>query len=209
MNLVGNDVVDLDDAAIASSHLRARFVERVCHPTERVRVASARAPKVLLWSLFAAKEAAFKVVVKRGPVVFAHRRFVVAEDLGSVGFEGLELRLRVQVSGSCVHAVAWLGAAPTSSEVVPVGPGEDPGRVARRALLASFGEVEGLEVAREPLPGAWDGYGPPRVRRSGFWLPVDVSLAHDGRFAGYAVGAPDAQGVASPGLMVAEERPRG
>jgi phosphopantetheinyl transferase (holo-ACP synthase) len=199
VNLVGNDVVDLDDAAITSSHLRARFVERVCHARERARVASALEPKVLLWSLFAAKEAAFKVVVKRGPVVFAHRRFVVAEDLGSVGFEGLELRLRVQVTGACVHAVAWLGAAPTSSEVVCIGLREDPGRVARKALLASFGEVDGLEVVREPVPGAWDGYGPPRVRRSGFWLPVDVSLSHDGRFAAYAVGAPDAQAVASPG----------
>ena len=58
VKLVGNDVVDLGDPSIRASHLSARFVARVCTDVERAALAEAADPKTLLWSFFAAKEAA-------------------------------------------------------------------------------------------------------------------------------------------------------
>ena len=107
MRYVGNDVVDLEDPAIAQTHLRERFVARVCCQSEQALMAASSEPKVLLWSLFAAKEAAFKAISKQHPLVFAHRLFVVSADLRSVSYEKHVLWLRVDVHGPCVHAVAW------------------------------------------------------------------------------------------------------
>lgn len=196
MRLVGDDVVDLDDPAVAGSHLRERFVARVCSAAERAQLAAARDPKRLLWSLFAAKEAAFKVVSKLalgaqlpggggGPPVFAHRRFEVARSLRSVRYAPLELALRVTARGSWVHAVAWLGDLEPSSAVAALPEGGDPSRVARARLLESLGGA-GLEVVRAPRPGSWDGFAPPLVFRRGVPLAVDVSLSHDGRYVAFA-----------------------
>lgn len=191
MSLVGNDVVDLDDVAPASVRLRERFVARVCAPSERELLARSSDPQ-LLWCLFAAKEAAFKVASKLGEVpVFAHRRFVVADDLRSVTWlrnrpkdERLTFSLRLEVDGRCIHAVAWLGAVEPVTVRAFTGARDD----GRRALLDATG---GDEIARAPRPESWDDLGPPRVLRAGAPLPIDVSLSHDGRFTAFAVSAPN------------------
>ena len=106
MIAVGNDVVDLEDPAIAATHLRERFVARVCAGPERDALSRAANPKLRFWTLFAAKEAAYKVVCKLGPrPLFAHRKFVVADDLSRVEHEGASLKLRVETGEGWVHAL--------------------------------------------------------------------------------------------------------
>ena len=72
-SLVGNDVVDLRDPDIARHHERSRFVARVCTPDEVARVAASDDPHRVLWTLFAAKEAGFKVVAKLTPGIASRR----------------------------------------------------------------------------------------------------------------------------------------
>ena len=185
---VGNDVVDLGDPQIAEHHLRPRFVARVCSEAERAR---ARDPQSL-WSLFAAKEAAYKVLVKLGfEPGFSHREIEVAEDLRSVRWHGVSLRLRVEATAERVHAVAWEGEAEPSSGVEQTAEG-DLSLAARARLRGALArrlacDERELEVVREPREGSWDGFGPPRVLARGEPLGVDVSLTHDGRFVGYAM----------------------
>lgn len=197
MQRVGNDVVDLDDPDNARSHGNPRFAARVCTPSERALLAAARDSKTLLWTLFAAKEAAYKVVAKLGPAPgFAHRRFEVAADLASVTdlATGRRVWLRVEADRArgFVHAVAATGPEATLVELREVGPDADHGRLARHALCETVARAVGssaqaIEVRREPAPGSWDGFGPPFVVQGGRRLPdVDVSLSHDGRFVAFA-----------------------
>lgn len=187
---VGNDVVDLGDPWIAT--VRERFVARVCCEEERERVAVARDPRRLLWSLFAAKEAAFKVVSKLGPPpVFAHRRFVVAEDLGSVRYEDLSLPAWIRVDEDFVHALVSTTAELPCSEVARAAEGDlsaSARALLRAALAGRLGcSADELEIARAPAPGSWDGFAPPVATRRGAALDVDVSLSHDGRFVAFAM----------------------
>lgn len=173
---VGNDVVDLGDPQIAEHHTRPRFIERVCAPEE---VSRAWGDKRALWSLFAAKEAAYKVLVKLGHHVgFAHRDIVVARSWRTVVFADVRLDLHVEGDDEHVHAVASLDAAPVFA--VRRTRDEDLSRAAR-ALLAEVYGAE-VEVVRDRIVGAWDGYGPPRLASS----DADVSLSHDGRFVACA-----------------------
>lgn len=173
---VGNDVVDLGDPQIAEHHVRARFVERVCTRDEASR---AWGDKRALWSLFAAKEAAYKVLVKLGlPVGFSHREIVVAPDWRVVTYGDVRLDLRVDADDERVHAVASLDATPTSA--VRRTMDQDLSRAARALLVEVLGGD--VEIVRDPVAGAWDGYGPPRAVS----VDADVSLSHDGRFVACA-----------------------
>lgn len=182
---VGNDVVDLCDPAALRSHDNPRFVARVCDPAERERVGSARD----LWTLFAAKEAAYKTLVKLGAAPgFGHRSIHVAPDLASVAWERLRLSLCVTGDSEHVHAVAWSeGAPPEVSFARTCHPTHQEGERARALLcevVAAAIECEAgeLTVVRDRAVGAWDGYGPPYVERAGARVDADVSLSHDGRF---------------------------
>ena len=196
MRRVGNDVVDLEDPAIAQTHLRERFVHRVCASSERALLASSPEPKRLLWSLFAAKEAAFKAISKvlAGPLVFAHSRFVVTADLRSVSYEKHVLWLRVDLEGPCVHAVAWTDDEVPICGVEQIGPDLEPSAAARALLLKRLGG-QGLTVERAPLPGSWNGFGPPKLFRDGVELNLDISLSHDGRFVGFAADSSGAERI--------------
>lgn len=193
---VGNDVVDLDDPHNALAHLRARFVERVCREAERAQLATSATPHTLLWSFFAAKEAAFKVVAKLAPPPpFAHRRFVVSADLRSVRYEGRELFLVVEVGERYVHAIASTHEATPLRAVERVDASADHSLCARTLLRTSLGRAldcdpEDLEVVRPKVVGSWDGYGPPQLLTRGALREADVSLSHDGRFVACAAWFP-------------------
>ena len=212
MRRVGNDVVDLEDPAIAQTHLRERFVVRVCAPSERALLAASTDPKITLWSLFAAKEAAFKAVSKdrqtvlagsspddgsavlrlAPPLVFAHSKFVVTADFRSVGYEKYVLWLKVEVDGPCVHAIAWTDDEQPIFGVEQIGPDVDPSAAARALLVKRLG-VPGLTIEREPKPGSWNGFGPPKLFRDGVEVNLDISLSHDGRFVGFAADSSGAE----------------
>ena len=186
---VGNDVVDLTDPAIGRHHENARFVARVCSEDERLRVSTARD----LWSLFAAKEAAYKALVKLGGSPgFGHRAICVAPDLASVTWGDRRLALRVTGDHEHVHAVAWTEGGQPIARVARAGAsGRDESEGARAVLRRLVAEAIGcapgeLEVVRDLRAGAWDGFGPPRIVRAGAPVDADVSLSHDGSFVAAA-----------------------
>jgi phosphopantetheinyl transferase (holo-ACP synthase) len=189
---VGNDVVDLGDATTAGAHLRPRFVARVCSEDEQARMAVATDPAALLWSLFAAKEAAFKVVSKLSPgIAFAHRLFEVSEDLQAVRYGEVELRCHVWRDGDCIHAVAIHGDGDYLQEVQQVALDTNSSAAARKLLRESLAEHIGcapsdLAVRRHPLPGSWTGSAPPELECGGVPTNRDISLSHDGRFVAFA-----------------------
>ncbi len=193
--MIGDDVVDLDDPAIAAHHLRPRFLDRVLHPSERAALSATRSPKVFLWSLFAAKEATYKLVSKLGtPVIFAHAEFVVDDGFRSVRHRDVEavLEIETDVARGFTHAVArTAGSSRYQRQVEAIPVGADASREARQALLrAMAAQLEcapsELIIERAPKPGSWDGFGPPRLLRHGVPTTVDVSLSHDGRFVSFA-----------------------
>jgi phosphopantetheinyl transferase (holo-ACP synthase) len=192
--VVGNDVVDLTDPTIADHHLRERFVARVCAPEERVRVVAA----VDLWALFAAKEAAYKALVKIGEAPgFGHREIRVASDLRAVHWRGYDLELSIAADDEHVHAMAWSHGpsrplARIARTTDPRGEGAAARKLACELIAAATGYAVGeLAVARDPVPGAWDGFGPPRLERRGRPMAhADVSLSHDGAFVAAAIRLP-------------------
>jgi phosphopantetheinyl transferase (holo-ACP synthase) len=192
LRLAGNDVVDLGDPANAGAHERARFIARICGSEERTALAAAADPGGLLWSFFAAKEAAFKLVCKLGPrPVFAHRHFAVDPALRFVRYGTEMFALSVEREGDRIHAVAWTGGERPLAIAGPIEPSADPSIAVRRLVAISLARRFGsspamLAIVRDPSPEAWDDLGPPRLLRCGVPLDIDVSLSHDGRFAAFA-----------------------
>lgn len=134
--LIGNDVVDLVEPRTVGKAGDRRFVDRVLAAREREGLASAGDPDLELWSLWAAKEAAYKAVSKlRGePPVFEHAAFVVSWSRtappaemetevrsGLVRWEDVHVFVSVMHRTGVLHALAHTHRASASDVVVEVG----------------------------------------------------------------------------------------
>jgi phosphopantetheinyl transferase (holo-ACP synthase) len=59
--LVGNDLVDLKQAAAESNWRRKGYLEKICSPAEQELILNAADPTAMLWLLWTMKEASYKV----------------------------------------------------------------------------------------------------------------------------------------------------
>lgn len=115
---VGVDVVDLADPRAAGRSGDQRFLDRVFSPHERERIRASPDPDLEVWILWAAKEAAYKVVSKllAEPPVFRHAAFQVMDPPGAgaarMVYGELELALDVGVDTRRVLVWGWNGQAP-------------------------------------------------------------------------------------------------
>lgn len=186
--MVGNDVVDLADLEVCNGPAHPRFDARVFAPEERRALEAESVPNRLRWTLWAAKEAAYKLAVKRDPnVIFSASRFVVTLDQslqGEVEHPGGRVAVTLATRGDAVHAVAHDAAAP---EIVTAlaswaGAADASGAVRRlavRDVAARLGVREShVRIGRRGRV--------PTLSLCGSDRHLDLSLSHHGRYVAFA-----------------------
>ena len=192
--MLGNDVVDLSDPETLGAR-HPRFDARVFTREERAALDAAPDPERLRWSLWAAKEAAYKCVKKLAPsTFFSPVRFAVrldGETIGTVQAGGRRLRVALFREGDALHAVATDAADPEvgvlralaelpAEASAQEGASQAVRALAREAAAAELGcDPEELAIVREGRR--------PRLRGRGRLPELDLSLSHHGRFVAAAL----------------------
>ncbi len=197
---LGNDLVDLTAPGAAGKAQDLRFLKRIFTSAEQERIARSPDPDRAMWRLWSAKEAAFKAWSRYLPdLVFAHSRFEVDPQDGSVRTPQGTCRVHWREQEDWIHCLAWTGEFPEPPcwEVERLDPGVPahgseavrlPSLQARdlaSRLLARIG-LPGVELRREDrTPGR---AGPPVVLLEGRVLEgVLASWSHDGEWVAAAV----------------------
>ncbi len=188
--MVGNDVVDLADPEVRSGPAHPRSDARVFAPLEREVLRASGEPNRLRWMLWAAKEAAYKLLKKRDPkLAFSPVRFVVALD-GSLGGKVVHARRTLCVSlrtdADALHVVATNDARCAARVVSAVGVASepfDPSTAARALAVRTLAERLGLPSAAFRL-GRRSRI--PTLEVAGLAAPLDLSLSRQGRFVAFA-----------------------
>ncbi len=209
--MVGNDVVDLLDPQSQENALTPRWDSRVFigEELETLRAASDR--HALRWSLWAAKESAFKAAHKLDTSVwFQPRAFhtrLSEPDVVTVTYRSpkrgeFSFNVQLEACSDWIHAVAlsekaegsrsesglaWLAgsSAGTASDPLPNPSAEVCASAEVRALAAkAVGAVLSIDAAAVQIISHG---GVPRAISAGRPLPVDLSLSHHGRFIAYAL----------------------
>lgn len=193
--LVGNDVIDLGDPESRREELHPRFDERVFTARERAVLSASDSPHLLRWTLWAAKESAYKVAKKLDPTVrFLWRDFVVRQvgpGRALVRHETGAFDVLLDGADQWVHAVAMLSTENPSALTRPpvwgvqplYAPHADPSRTVRMWASRALAKQTGLPLGHLRI-------GSDRGIPVALWrnrrLPVDLSLSHHGRFVAWA-----------------------
>jgi len=209
--VLGNDVVDLQDADSRPESYRPRFDERVYADPERRAIARDARPLVRRWAHWAAKEAAFKLARQLDPgFVFAPKQLVAGFEpptpaaaaerrsvrrgrlvLPSVaGGAGLELELKSFETIERVHVIAlpagtdW-DAVESAVELRANGSAaEDASLAVRRLARREVGRSLALPEARLSI-GRRGRI--PILELDGRPTSLALSLSHHGRWIAYAM----------------------
>jgi len=198
--LVGNDVVDLHDPESRPGALHARFDARVFTSVE-LEALSVSAPASaswheLRWTLWAAKESAYKVAKKLDPAVrFLPKDFVVrsiAQGRAVVMHEAGSFEVQLDRTDEWVHAVATVSAArvpcraPSTQRGAPSLPcpvshgverlearGADPSRIVRELACEALGSW--MKSPPGQIQIAPDGRIPVALWRNIYPSPITVA----------------------------------
>ena len=77
---LGNDIIDLSQPDIFTKHSDQRFLQRVFSIQEQAAIQNSKNSSHVLWSIWAAKEAAYKACQKQNlDLIFAHKKFSVSD----------------------------------------------------------------------------------------------------------------------------------
>ncbi len=188
--MVGNDVVDLADLEVRSGPAHPRFDARVFTAVEREAMRASGDPNRLRWMLWAAKEAAYKLLKKRdSKLAFSPARFVVMLDgllRGKVVYEERTLCVSLHTDADALHAVATNDARYATRVVSAVGAASGPSdasTAARSLAVRTLAKRLGLPTTAFRL-GLRARI--PTLEVAGRATPIDLSLSHHGRFVAFA-----------------------
>jgi phosphopantetheine--protein transferase-like protein len=210
MHPTGNDVVDLQAADNRRSAANPRYAQRVLSSREYASLTAAAEPERLLWSLWSAKEAAYKSLSPNADLVFSQREFVVhtpqlhrfnqhrGQAYGSVVHGEREVAVRWYWTQQYVHCVS--GAAATAGHAcvraaddVCIDLDEHPRYTSMPASSQAVRALahELLDKLGTIPADAWISrrvrHAPQIVAAGRVWPGAQVSLSHDGRFVAAAV----------------------
>lgn len=199
--MIGNDIVDLEFLD-QPPYQHVRHLRRVCSSSEARVVRDSANPSVRLAVLWAAKEAAYKLISRtQTDCHFVPRHFVTEFDdsgdwnaavEGRVAFEELDATVRVSITPRWVHAVAtfetplavcW-GVAPIEEYCVS-GSSAQRESAAVRQLAKHLIEQAGLVGATLTHGGKI-----PSVVSDREDANIGLSLSHHGAFVAAAIAWP-------------------
>lgn len=218
MPYVGNDIVNLNDPYARKKSANIRFLNRVFTPNERKLIDRASVPDSAVWSIWAAKEAAYKAVSQKGAAV-SSSPLSYEIDLhlggdasapcceGAVVTPGGHVFFRAACGADFVHCIAvdspdnwgrivWgMQRFDPENRSLAWTPDESlSARTAARRRLAAVYRVNVDEIEIRRRPGA-AGANPPAAYFQGRVMPGSLSLSHDFPFTAYAFtvesGTPD------------------
>jgi hypothetical protein len=207
--MVGNDVVDLEERMGRGDAIRPRFDRRVFGDDERRAIAESDDGDRMRWSLWAAKEAAYKAAKRMDDsVIWSPLRFRVelepGGERGRVIHESGTYPVRFVPAEAGVHALAV--AEPWASDLETAG--EEGAHLQYGCRRGKVGDAS-AEVRRLALEGLADRLGATaddlEVRRReripelwcrGVATDAPLSLSHHGRLLAYACWIPAVKGAA-------------
>ena len=212
---IGNDIVDLISEPNVQKSTDSRFLKKILTDTEIEQVKNSSHPDELLWSFWACKEAAYKVIQKQtSNAAFVPRRWSVGFHTfvnSTVGLQTLRKNYRdgaVWVPDfdavyfrlfnfpSYLHCIAADAAGALNHIMAYVdrmpdqesSAGADPSLFVRLRMIHSLAVA--LYIPEKDLQIIRDtengGLTPPRLYISGVPSGIEISISHDGQYVAYA-----------------------
>lgn len=180
--MVGNDIVDLDEALKSSDWQRPRFLDKLFTELEQNYIKKAKDPFLMVWRLWSIKEASYKLYTQIHPSRFYNPKgFECSLDDNSaiVKFKGFQCHVETRLTPNYVISEARINKKKLSSVIVKFMSTDqkDFSEELKLRLLNYVGNSYRLTKNEFNIPTLNDGK-----------KHINVSLTHHGNYGAFAIG---------------------
>lgn len=196
--LLGNDIVDLQEARKANNWRRPRYLTKLFTWQEREWIGQSACPDDWVWMLWSAKESAYKLSRRLGAKrAYAPKCLEVQQWVKDkpnryrlqLRTKQTELMVYTDINSSFVHSVAVPNENSNWQEgILPLeGTPRERSEQLREQVCQRIAEAD-LAVGQETYRIEKDDRGIPQVFAGRAPLPIVLSLSHHGRYGAYCWG---------------------
>ena len=194
--MIGNDIVDLQEALLKSDWERPGFLEKVFSATEQHLIQQAKDPFQMVWRLWSMKESAYKFYLQKNPT--AIRGFypakincqILSGHMGKVAIQGLLLNTKSILDRNYVFSTAFSKPnvwAETVIFSIPTDNYEFQSTFTRDKLLDYL--VQNKQLKKHDLTLRKDENNIPKIFYQSKLLPLNCSLTHHGSYGGFSISS--------------------
>jgi len=187
--MIGNDIVDLNTAALQSNWLRRGYLEKLFSENEQCLILNSQFPERKLWLLWAMKEATYKTHQRRFklPRSFNPKQFkceIVAGDktsiLGKVQIQDFSYRTQTFIGEDYLHCIASQFQQKKTVQKI-LSHSTD----IKQELILAVSELKKLPQTKISIKK--DRNFIPYLTCDGFTINCDFSLSHHGIFSAFVL----------------------
>lgn len=188
--MVGNDIVDLEEAKRASNWERPRFLNKIFTSQEQYLIRNSKNPFVLVWQLWSMKEAAYKLYTQQNPSRFYNPKGFkcnIQNKNSSVKFKVFNCFVNTLITSKYILSEARLIPFKMTSRVIKIEDNnqKNQSEATRNALLIELSKR--YQVSKKELKLQKSVFGIPCVQMG--LENIQVSLSHHGSFGVYAMSS--------------------
>jgi phosphopantetheinyl transferase (holo-ACP synthase) len=105
--MIGNDIVDLEQAAKESNWQRPGYLNKIFTADEQHIILTSPDPAIMVWQLWSCKEAVYKIVHRYTRIrTYAPSKFNCSISSGTVTYNGQLYPFKSYQTGNCIHTIA-------------------------------------------------------------------------------------------------------
>ncbi len=179
--MVGNDIVDLNEAQKTSNWERPRFLEKLFSELEQHYIKISDNPFVMVWRLWSMKEASYKLYTQLNPSRFYNPKGFqcsIEDHKGVVTFDRFKSYVETKITSNYIISEARSKPQQLTSTIVELNRTDHKAQSLKlkSELLAQFGKEYRLIKTQFEVP----------VLISGTDM-FNISLTHHGNYGAYAI----------------------
>jgi len=180
--MVGNDIVDLNEALRASNWQRPRFLDKLFSASEQRHIQNAVNPFRMVWRLWSVKEASYKLYTQLHPGRFYNPKAFecpIENSSSMVKFQNFRCVVETRETSNYIISEARLHTQKWSSKVVKLKTRvqQDQSEELKRKLLDHVGDAFHLQKSKLNIPTLIHGQ-----------KQIHISLTHHGSYGAFAIG---------------------
>ena len=190
--MVGNDIVDLKQAALESNWQRKGFLNKVFTKNEKAYIQNSKDPFLMVWQLWSMKESAYKINVQQYKYRFFNPKKIECTLLdnveGIVKINGASYTTFSNINNAFIYSIAALkNSDKIQSKYFKI---DNSGYKAqhqscktklKEAVSQWYNlEYESVKIEKSIL-------GIPKLYKNGNALEIACSITHHGNYGAYAI----------------------
>lgn len=188
--MVGNDIIDLQEARRTSNWQRARFMQKIFTPKEQNTITASANPFKTVWRFWSMKESAYKVIIQKGSKRFFNPTKlecnIIDSILGNVTIDKTTINTSSLINSNFIFSTAADNQSNLNTQIfqLTADNSKHQSKFMQQQIINDFAKINALNCAELNIQKSHAGV--PTLFYKNKQLSTSISITHHGKYGAYS-----------------------